>query len=150
MEPILNAVPARPDGPTISAPVRQSPAKTIANVIQADEPALTPGEAVQVGARQDELMKIESVEGRPPEHQANLAGWRKIAIGLPLLAIVGLTLAMVQGVSAGTIALFMIASVLVVFMGAWPVLVAGVLRGKEETVARKEALIEIKPQAKPD
>lgn len=148
MEPVLNAVQARPDGPTISAPVRISPAKTIARVQQTDEPTLTPGEETRVGARQDELMKIESVEGRPPEHQGNLAGWRKIAIGLPLLAIIGLTLAMVQGVSVGTIALFMIASVLVVVMGAWPVLVAGVLRGKEETVARKEALIEIKPQAK--
>ena len=145
MEPALNVGRASTDTPSVVVRVRQSPAKAIAGVRQAQEPGLTPAEAALVDARQDELMKIESVDGRPPEHQANLAGWRRIAIGLPLLAIIGLSVAMLQGVSVGAIALFMVASALVVFMGAWPVLVAGLLRGGEETVARKEAMIELKP-----
>ncbi len=115
---------------------------SIAGVHEQDQQELTPLESVAVGKRQDDLMAIESPEGRPPEHQASEHGWRSMAIAMPLLALIAVVWAMVEGVSTYSVIGFAAAGLLVLLIGAWPVLGAVFLRGKEESVARNEALSE--------
>lgn len=109
------------------------------------EPELTPREEAVVDARQDELMAIESADGRPPSHRVRMAEWRWAAIGLPLLVLGAVAWAVVRGVSVGAIIGFGVVFLLILILGGWPVLAAGLLRGKEESVARKEALAELPP-----
>ena len=72
--------------------------RSIAGVHEQGEQSLTPLEDVAIGKRQDDLMTIESPEGRPPEHQASQRGWRRVAVAMPLLALVAIVWAMTRGV----------------------------------------------------
>lgn len=112
-------------------------------VHQTDVQELTPEEVITVDARQDELMAIESVAGRPPAHWLRRFEWRSVAVGLPILILCAGAWAMFRGVTIGAIVGFGIAACLLMLLGGWPVLAAGLLREKEETRARAEAIAEL-------
>lgn len=88
-------------------------------------------------------MAVESVAGRPPSHWLRRIEWRSVAIGLPILVLSAAAWALSRGVSVGAIVGFGIAACLLMLLGGWPVLAAGLLREKEETTARDEAIAEL-------
>ncbi len=110
---------------------------------RAGEADLTPGERVQVDDRQDVVMEVTSSEGRPPSHLQRMAGWRWVAISLSAVAVGFLAWALLQGVPAGSIIGFGVGSAIFVLLASWPVWVAGVRRGKDESTARKTAVAEL-------
>jgi len=88
-------------------------------------------------------MATESVAGRPPSHWLRRIEWRSVAIGLPILVLGAGAWALFRGVSVGAIVGFGIATCLLMLLGGWPVLVAGLLREKDEVAARGEATAEL-------
>lgn len=107
------------------------------------EQELTTREAIDVNIRQEALMSIESVDGRPPSQRQRAVGWKWIAIGVPVLFLGGAVCMMILGATLGAVIGVGLACVLFLFLGGWPVWAAGLYRGKEESVARKEALAEL-------
>lgn len=110
---------------------------------QAEEPVLTPIESAKVDARQDELMKEESPEGRPPTHAARVFGWKRLLYGGAALIVIAVVWSLSRGVTTHDVIGFAVATALVLILGAWPVMTAGLLRGKEEAKARKESIVEL-------
>lgn len=97
-------------------------------------------------ARQDELMTQASSEGRPPPRRQRMIEWRWLGLGA-IVIIAGITTwILVRGVSPGAVAVGLTLSLLLVVGGASPVLVAGMLRGREERAARREARLERQEQ----
>ena len=126
----------------------QSTSRPFEGVHRTNAQELTPHEAIAVDARQDELMAVESVEGRPPSHWLRRVEWRWMTIGLPVLVLGAVIWALIRGVSAGTVVGFGIAVALLMLVGGWPVWTAGLLRMEEETTARDEAIAELTPSDK--
>ncbi len=121
----------------------------IEGVHAAAQPVLSVSESAWVDDRQDELMKKESPEGRPPKHEASVRGWRRLLIGLSALVIIAVVWSLLRGVQTHDVIGFAVATGLVLILGAWPVLTAGLLRGKEETKARHEAIVELRTDKLP-
>lgn len=90
-------------------------------------------------ARQDNLMASTSVDGRPPTHKQRSLGWKLIIVGFVLLAVGIATWALVRGASSGTVLGFGAAFVILLLIGGWPVLAAGLFRGSEESSAKRDA-----------
>lgn len=128
-----------------------------------DDPA-TPGEfigVVRVGGDQlpasaadaaaaeetndlgDEIMAAESPDGRPPARHDRLLAWRTAAVVGPALAVLLVLWLFVQGTHGHDILWLCVAFLLVAPLSAWPVLAAGMWRGKEERAALREAHAEI-------
>lgn len=112
-----------------------------------EERMATTRDSETLDMRQDDLMAIESVDGRPPTHEQRRTGWRWIAIAVPVLVVVAATVAMIRGMSLGAVIGYGIAAMALWVLGSWPVWAASLRRGKEESVAREEAHAE--PQPKP-
>lgn len=110
------------------------------------EPALNGRQSGQVDDRQDQLMARDSVDGSPPSRRRRLAEWRWIVIVGPLLAIAAVAFAIMRGAGGAAIALGIVACLAYMLLAGWPVWGAGILRGKEERAARKEAMIEVREQ----
>ena len=121
----------------------QDPRNVTAGVHQNGEPVLTPIESAKVDVRQDELMKEESPEGRPPTRAAREFGWQRLLYGGSALIVIAVVWSLLRGVTAHDVIGFAVAVVLVLVLGAWPVMTAGLLRGKEEAKARKESIVEL-------
>jgi len=143
MAPTLNEPGLNRDGADPAAPTEQSTDAAFAGVRQTADPEITPRQAVAVAGRQDELMAVESVEGRPPPHRLRTTEWRWAAIAALILVLGAAAWALIRGVSVGAVFGFGSALLLVVVLGGWPVLAAATLRGKEERAARKEAIAEL-------
>lgn len=143
MELPLTVSPLNREGAQEVAPAERSAGAPFADLHRTVEHTLTPRESAGVDARQDELMESTSVDGRPPSHRQRMTGWRWMAIGLPVLALSAAAWAMIRGASVGAIMGFGIGALLIVLLGGWPVWVAGLYRGKEETAARREAVAEL-------
>lgn len=98
-----------------------------------------------VDARQDELMAIDSSEGRPPSHAQRMSGWRWLAILVPVLVLGTGAVAMLNGASASDLLRYGIVFALLLLLGGLPRWAAGLSRGKEEATARREAVAQIHP-----
>jgi hypothetical protein len=91
--------------------------------------------------RQDAIMTASSVDGRPPNHSHRRIEWRLIAAACVLVAGgVGVTLAL-GGVTPGVAGFGVVYAVLLLLVGAGPVLAAGLLRGREQRAAHRGAEI---------
>ena len=80
----------------------------------------TPQQDRGLDTRQDELMGVESPDGRPPTHRVRRIEWRWLAIGACLLAVAGLVWAAARQVHWATL-LAGSALVLVLLASAAPV-----------------------------
>jgi hypothetical protein len=96
-----------------------------------------------VDARQDELLAVESVEGRPMTNRLRRMEWRLVAIVLPMLAAAAVVGALVWRVSLGAMVGFGLLGAALLVLGGWPVLMAGILRERERKAARVEAVAEM-------
>lgn len=99
--------------------------------------------AVAVDARQDELMELESAEGRPPTRAQRMSGWRWFAILIPMIVLGAGVIALMRGVSMMGIAQFGVVFALLLLIGGVPRWAASLSRGKEEAAAREEAVAEV-------
>ncbi len=104
---------------------------------------LTAREVTTVDARQDELLAVESVEGRPMTNRLRRMEWRLVAIVLPMLAAAAVVGALVWRVSLGAMVGFGLLGAALLVLGGWPVLMAGILRERERKAARVEAVAEM-------
>ncbi len=84
-------------------------------------------------------MTKDSADGRPPTHGTRLFGWKLLAIIFGSIAIAGVVWAVTQRTGIGVIVGFVALVVAMIVLGAAPVLGAGLLRGKEERTANKQA-----------
>lgn len=100
-----------------------------------------------VDARQDELMAIESSEGRPPSHGQRMSGWKWLAILIPVLVVGSGAVAMVNGATASDLLKYGIVFALLLLIGGLPRWAASLSRGKEEATARREAVAELRTDA---
>lgn len=100
-----------------------------------EEPS--PDEVIDL--RQDAIMTASSVDGRPPTHTRRRIEWRLIAAACVLVAGgVGVAVAL-GGVTPAVAAFGLVYAVLLLLVGAGPVLAAGLLRGKEQRAAHRDA-----------
>ncbi|MGH7132714.1 MAG: hypothetical protein ACREJO_12285 [Phycisphaerales bacterium] len=135
-------MPTSSDNPTSNSDTaRNQPSPPVA--VRADELQSLPRITAVVDARQDQLMAGESADGGPPSHHQRVIEWRWVAVGLPVLILAGAAWAAIAGVSLGAVAGFGAVFLLLLLLGCWPVLGAGLLRGKEQAIARDEALAEL-------
>ncbi len=102
-------------------------------------PPLTDRQNQRVDDRQDQLMARDSVDGRPPPRHQRITEWKWLLIVAPVLAIACIALLITRGVRAPAIAFGVLFVGGYLLLGVWPVWRAGVLRGREEQEARKEA-----------
>lgn len=132
-------------------PLHITPSPATGNVPVAS--GITPSEAERpltgreiglVNDRQDHLMAVESVEGRPPSHRWRLAEWRWMLIVGPVIVILGVSIAIALGAGPAAIAVGVVMSVGSLLLAGWPVLGAGILRGQEEDAARKKAVTDVR------
>lgn len=135
-------MPISSDNPASSSDTARNQPPTPVEV-RTDDLASLPRITAVVDDRQDQLMASESADGRPPSHRQRVIEWRWVVIGLPVLIIAAITWAAIAGVSLGAVAGFGALFLLLLLLGCWPVLGAGLLRGKEQAVARDEALAEL-------
>lgn len=87
-------------------------------------------------------MRVTSVEGASPSAGSRRISWRWFAIGLSVLVAAAVTWAAISGTSSRTLTAGIVLFGSVLLVGAWPVLGAGLLRGKEEGAARDTAKAE--------
>lgn len=111
---------------------------------------LTPLERTLVENRQDIVMEMTSAEGRPPSHTQRVFGWKWVAIVLPLIFIAGVVWALLRGVSVLAIIGFGGGAAIFILLACWPVWAAGLRRGKDESTARKIAVVELHNDTLPD
>lgn len=99
----------------------------------------------QVDAVQKEVMTIISPDGRPPAPAQSRSEWKwLVLLGLPLgLICIGILLVKL-GLEAGLLATALLIGYLVLTVPVWG---AGLLRGKEERVAREVAQSHIASRA---
>lgn len=94
-------------------------------------------EQSEVDALEDDLMAIESPEGRPPDRNIRRAEWRVARILIPAFVFIPAILVTIfAGVVAGIGALF---AALVLMCAAAPVWGAGLIRAGEHLHAHEEA-----------
>jgi amino acid transporter len=86
-------------------------------------------------------MTVTSADGRPPSRWQRLAEWRWLGIGAALILAAIVTWIAIRGVSAVSVAAG-IGLIVLLLVGASPVLGAGLLRGTEERAARRNARLE--------
>lgn len=111
-----------------------------------DDLGMSVTEIEEVRERQEDVMEVESADGRPPTYEHRMMGWRWLGVALSALVIVGLVLALAKGVSVGGAIGYGVLVLLVMFAAGLPVWVASVNRGKEEAIARRVATIELHPE----
>lgn len=102
------------------------------------------GQAGALDARQDEIMADESRDGRPPPRWLRLREWRWFGAGALLISVALATWVALAGISA----LLLVGGLvygLVLLLIASPALAIGLLRGREERSARRDAVEERKP-----
>lgn len=109
------------------------------DIRRADEPPDDSRKMDAVDARQDALMAEDSVDGRPPSHRQRMTGWRWVAIVMPVLVLGGAAWALIEGVSGWVLLGAGVVLLPLLVVGGWPVWIAGLRRGEEETIAREEA-----------
>lgn len=94
--------------------------------------------AAALDARQDDIMAAESSDGRAPTHTVRRFEWLMFALGATL-ALSGLIIwAAIAGIHGGTV-IAAVAYTVLMLVGASPVLIAGLMRGKEQRAARAKA-----------
>ena len=111
------------------------------------EQFLTARQIAQVDKRQDELMGLESVDGRPPTHRQNAQGWPWVVAILIVIAACAIAFATTKGIGAAAVVGGGI-MIVVLLLSGWPVWTSVVLRRREYQVARKEALAELQDEVK--
>lgn len=105
---------------------------TAADLTQPNEPA-----SPRVDAIQEEVMTVISPDGRPPEPAKARSEWKWLfLIGIPLgLICIGIMLVKL-GLAAGLLATALLLGYVALTVPVWG---AGLLRGKEERIAREVA-----------
>lgn len=123
-----------------TAPARPA---VVVNRIVFQSAAPSGGEAVE--AKQDQIMTVISSDGASPSRRWQLTGWHWLAIGVPVLMLVG---GFVWAVSAAGVGMALAGLVVVVVMfgAAVPVWGAGLFRGGEEREAKVEAQAEVREE----
>ena len=119
-------------------PPRFSPPTPPLDAVRVEEPARAPTTSSALDARQDNVMAVVSIDGRPPSRPQRILEWRWVGIGGGLLiaAIAGWML--IKGVSL-IAAVAGLAIGVLLLVGAIPVLAAAHLRVREERAARRIA-----------
>jgi hypothetical protein len=140
--------------PPDAGPVGTNPFNTsdrnFTGLHRGDTPELTPLQETRVEARGDQYMARDSVDGSgSPSHPQRRFGWWVIAVGLPVLGAGGVLWAMLVGVHASVIVGVGVAFAALLLLGGAPVWIAGVSRGREEVVARRDALADLHPSSPP-
>lgn len=112
------------------------------NALTEREQFLSARQIAQVDKRQDELMGVESADGKPPTHRQNARGWRWVAAILIVAAAIAIVFVTANGIGPVAIVGGGI-MVVVLLLSGWPVWTSVVLRRREYQVARSEALAEL-------
>jgi hypothetical protein len=110
---------------------------------------LTGQETGLVEDRSDQLMAGHSVDGQPPSHRRRMRDWKFLAVIAGTLLFLAVAFAIASAMAITEIAIGAVLLVFAVLLGGWPVIGAGLLRGKEERSARKEAVIEVRQDTVP-
>jgi hypothetical protein len=95
-----------------------------------------------VDARQDELMTVESSDGRPPPKRLRMAEWSWFVIGAVVIVVATTIWIVARGISLEAVLAGIVGVAIVV--GVNPAVWAGLKRGREERAARKQAQVEQK------
>lgn len=123
-----------------SVPTPLPSASTPLAPVRVEETPLPEGASTTQDNRQDTVMAILSTDGRPPSVRQRLSEWRWFGIGAIVILAGIVCWIVIQGVSLGVVVVALVLGVLLL-VSATPVLAAGLLRGKEERVARKIARV---------
>ncbi len=75
--------------------------------------------------------------------------WKFLAVIAGTLLFLAVAFAIASAMAITEIAIGAVLLVFAVLLGGWPVIGAGLLRGKEERSARKEAVIEVRQDTVP-
>jgi hypothetical protein len=132
----------------IAADAGAAPSSGILPATELEVP-LTGQETGLVEDRSDQLMAGQSVDGQPPSHGRRMRDWKFLAVIAGTLLFLAVAFAIARAMAITEIAIGAVLLVFAVLLGGWPVIGAGLLRGKEERSARKEAVIEVRQDTVP-
>jgi hypothetical protein len=88
-------------------------------------------------------MVRDSPDGTPWPRRQRTTHWRLLAIVGSASLVAGVVLALYYGVGVATLAIGAVLGCMYIMLAVWPVIMAGVLEGKEERAARKQATSEV-------
>lgn len=108
---------------------------------------LTPNEIGEVNKHQDELMAVQSVDGRSPTSRQRSLGWQMLAIGFGLLVGLIIVVAMIYGVPGATAVRYAVVLLALLSIGGMPIWVLVNWRGIEERAAHQQAAHEHEGQS---
>jgi hypothetical protein len=100
------------------------------------------GDSPAIDARQDQIMTVESSDGRPPPKRLRIAEWSWFVVGTVVIVVATTIWIVARGVSLEAILAGVVGVAIVV--GVNPAVWAGLKRGREERAARTQAQIEHK------
>ncbi|MBX9738032.1 MAG: hypothetical protein K2X32_14010 [Phycisphaerales bacterium] len=104
---------------------------------------MTIAQSDRIDDRQDALMARDSPDGTPWPRRQRVTQWRLLAIVGSVSVVAGVVLALYHGVGVATLAIGAVLGCMYIMLAVWPVITAGVLEGKEERAARKQATYEV-------
>lgn len=128
------------DGLSASAASTDSATTQHWDAVHVETVAPTNSQVTRLNNREDTLMGDNSPDRRPPTHAQRIAGrWIICAAGVAIVLALS-TWAIISGVSLFESIGFVIAFVLALFLGGWPVYAAQFGRRKDQAVAHADAV----------